>query len=245
MGGEHHTLALDGRTLSPAELALQRNAIAAAKAERDRELRRAHESTRRFVQELWDKAPPIDPDHPYLTRKGIGVHGARKCYGKLMIPLRDSEGVLWNVQLIRGNGDKRFERGRTRGLAASLGGAVADKLLICEGWATACSLFKETGTPTFAAMSAWNLEHVAQWLRAKYPGAEITVCADNDHWTAQRTGKNPGMDAAKVAATAIGAKLAIPPYPFKDFNDAAISDQATGAPSPRGVDHGIITCQGE
>jgi putative DNA primase/helicase len=230
--GEKYTLALDRRPLSPDQLAMQRTACAAATAERDRELRRGHESARRFVQTLWDKAPLADPDHPYLTRKGIGVHGARQNGGKLLIPMRDADGVLWNVQGIRANGDKRFERGRVQGLAAHIGDMITDKLLICEGWATACSLHEATGALTFAAMSAGNLAHVAQWLRAKYPDADITICADNDFETERRDGKNPGIDAARAAATAIGAKMAIPGEGFNDFND-----QANGATRPR-IDNG-------
>jgi putative DNA primase/helicase len=234
--GEKFTLALDRHPLSPDQLAMQRTAYAAAKVQRDRELRHGHESARRFVQTLWDKAPLADPDHPYLTRKRIGVHGARQNGGKLLIPLRDSEGEIWNVQTIRADGEKRFERGRAQGLAAHIGDMITDKLLICEGWATACSLFEATGAPTFASMGVGNLLPVAQWLKAKYPDVVIAICADNDFETERRDGKNPGIDAARAAATAIGAKLAIPGEGFNDFNDQANGAKRSKAAS--GSDQG-------
>jgi putative DNA primase/helicase len=64
---------------------------------------------------LWDAATPATADHPYLIRKGVQPHGLRVGDdGWLLVPLRDAEGTLWNVQRIapakpaEGGPDKLF-----------------------------------------------------------------------------------------------------------------------------------------
>ena len=59
----------------------------------------------------------------------------------------------------------------------------------------------------------------------KYPSAAITIVADNDDKPGREI--NPGVTAATKAATAIDARLAIPPVPG-DANDLAIL-QGAGA----------------
>ena len=58
------------------------------------------------------------------------------------------------------------------------------------------------------AFSAGNLMAVAVGLRAKYPDMGLTIAADDDFLTVG----NPGMTAARAAAAAVGAKLAVPNF---------------------------------
>jgi len=70
------------------------------------------------------------------------------------------------------------------------------------------------------ASDSLKLEPVARTLRAKFPGAVITICADND----TSTPGNPGLTKANTAARAIGGYVAIPPHGYNDFNDAAVAE---------------------
>jgi len=217
--GIHATKALGSSApLSPAEREKQRNAIAHASAAREAQKQRAHMRARHQATQIWLHAKPASPLHPYLTRKGIPATGCRESGGRLLVPLRDQQGNVWNVQKIRADGQKRFLLGgRVQGLYASIGGPVGDHLLICEGWATGQSLHAATGLPVAVAFSAGNLMAIAKTMRAKYRRVRITVAADND---VKPDGTNPGLDAARAAAAAVNGYLAVPPIPC-DFNDYA------------------------
>jgi putative DNA primase/helicase len=205
----------DGELPNPAERERQRISIEQAKASRAAETRARHASAAREANAQWDAALPASEHHPYLMKKGIDSAGLRDRCGFLLVPLRDGTGKIHNVQRIRADGQKRFlSGGRVAELYASIG-CVGDHLLICEGFATGKTLHATTGLPVAVAFSAGNLFNVAKVIRAKYPTARITVCADNDD---KPDGSNPGVKAAKAAAAAIGGYLAIPPTPG-DFND--------------------------
>jgi putative DNA primase/helicase len=216
--GQHETWCSGSRDrLTPAERARMDAAIAEAKREREAQrLALAHEAQGRALA-LWAQAAP-PAAHPYLLAKGTQAHGIRQRGNRLLIPLRDGDGALWNVQTIAPDGAKRFlYGGRKRGLYHAIGGAVTDELLIAEGYATAASLHETTGKPVAVAFDCGNLEPVARVLRAKFMAARITIAADNDTGTEG----NPGITKATAAARAVGGLIAIPPEPFNDFNDAA------------------------
>lgn len=171
--------------------------------------------------------PSCPPDHPYLAKKGIEPHGARLLRGDtLVIPLRDVGGKIWSAQGIGPDGAKQFERGgRIKGCFWSIGNLQeAAQILVCEGYATACTIHEATGLPVVAAMFANNLLPVCKAIRNAYPRTSITVCADSD----RHTKDNPGLTAADDAALTIGAVCASPDfkgYPddssHTDFNDLA------------------------
>lgn len=212
-----------GRQLSADERSqfdeLIRNARAAADKARHAEQLAAAERAR----EQWGRGVPARADHPYLIAKQVQGHDLRQVGDLLLVPLVDQHGFLWNLQLIDGDGRKRFRRrGRVRGLFSPLGELRAPEiLLICEGWATAATLHEETGHPVLAAMSAGNLRRVAEVARAHWPYTDLVICADND----RATPNNPGLTKAREAANAVGARLAVPEFAEDevgtDFNDLA------------------------
>ena len=209
------TIIGDEKNFTPSERERQRIAVEQAKASRAAEIRKRQADAAREANRQWETANPPSAHHPYLERKGIEARGLRERSGFLLVPLRDSNGKIHNVQRIRTDGQKRFLRGgRVSGLYASIG-AVTDHVLICEGWATGKTLHEHTCLPVAVAFSAGNLLAVAQALRSKYPSVRITVCADND---AKPDGTNPGVLAATSAASAVSGFLAIPPA-SGDFND--------------------------
>jgi putative DNA primase/helicase len=178
--------------------------------------------TRQRAADIWNSATPAPADHPYLLRKRVGPHDLRcDASGNLIVPLRDAEGVLHTVETITPAGDKRYLAGGAKaGHFCAIGGAPepAGVVIICEGWATGASLHEATGQPVAAAMDAGNLGPVARYLRGQYPAASIIIVADNDDRPGRNT--NPGVSAATKAASAIDARLAIPPVPG-DANDLA------------------------
>lgn len=212
----------DRERLTPAEQAQMDSAIATAKRKRDAERLVLARAAQTRAMRLWAHAiAPVA--HPYLIAKGVQAHGIRQVNRLLLIPLRDGDGVLWNVQTVTPDGTKRFlSGGRKRGLYHAIGPSVAGLLCIAEGYATAASVHEATGHPVAVAFDCGNLESVAKVLHAAYPQATITICADND----LHTPGNPGLTKATIAARAVGGNVAIPPDGCNDFNDAMQGAQA-------------------
>ena len=239
-------------SLSPAEQAAQRaRAQEAAAAEAARRAAE-HEGAAAEAQAYWEGncTDVTDPGQaPYLARKGVLPFGVRfdRSSKELVIPLRDGEGKLWNVQRIaptkpeRGT-DKLFIRGAKKsGLCHLIGQVQAPgALLVAEGYATCASLHQATGLPVAVAFDAGNLVHVAKALHRQYPGALLVLCADNDAATEARTGTNPGLQKAMDAAGAVAGVVACPPCQEGqnvDFNDL---HQAQGVEAVATIVQGAI-----
>jgi putative DNA primase/helicase len=207
------------------------------------ELRRAEQAQRQqeaaaLAAQIYDKASARDT-HAYLTRKGVPLTpGLRLLDGPdpwgrtdtLVIPMR-RDGKLVSLQFIAGDGAKRFlKNGAKRGACYRIGQVVAgEKIAIAEGIATAISVNRATGWPTFCAFDSGNLLPVGELLAAQYPDCELVFMADNDIGT---TG-NPGYQYARRAAETLGAHLALPDAlgnRSTDFNDAEV---ALGGPAIR------------
>lgn len=188
----------------------------------EREMAEAAERAR----ELWGKAGTVHGDHAYVRAKMVKPYGAKQLREQLVVKIQDVEGVHYSSQYIQPGGGKTFQTsGRISGcfVAVPAGARPNGKtpLLICEGYATACSLHEATGYPVAAAMNAGNLPNVARAWREKHPRLPIVICADDD----SGTDGNPGMTKAAEAARAVGASLAVPdfgqerPDRASDFND--------------------------
>lgn len=220
--GIQSTWAADGQRMSNAERDAFAELVKTARAKADAERRAEHEARAIEVRAEWNRAVPADPAHPYLVAKHVQPHDLRQIGGALIVPLFDAHGLLWNLQRIRADGDKRFRPGRAGGLCSPIGDmSNPTLLLICEGWATGATLHEESGHPVLCAMNAGNLLPVAKAARTAWPAVDLLVCADND----RNTAGNPGVTAATAAAKATGAKLIVPEFPEgasgSDFNDLA------------------------
>jgi putative DNA primase/helicase len=216
---------------SPEAVQARRQARA-GQEEREREQRAA--TQRKAADDAarqWGEATESG-ESGYLTRKRVRAHGVRYAAdGWLLVPMRDAEGELWNVQRIapeRGEGksDKLYLKGgRKNGLWHWCGATKnAPALLIAEGYATAASVHEATGRPVAVAFDSGNLAHVARALRGRYRSAPILICADDDRDTEARTGLNTGREKAQAAARAIRGAVVWPdqlPEGGSDFNDMA------------------------
>lgn len=203
-----HWSAEKPETMTPAErqaLAADRRAAMAAHAEETAKVQA--EAAKRALG-LWESAGPASNDHPYLVKKQVPAYGLRDLRGKLVIPLRDVGGILTSLQFISSDGDKKMlTGGRKQGSYHAIG-RPHDVLCVCEGYATGATIHQATGHATAVAFDKGNLEPVARVLRGKFPAVTLVVCADND----AATPGNPGLTAARKAAQAVGAALAVPRF---------------------------------
>ena len=215
-------------TMTEAERLANRQRIERAKAEAAAERAKVAAKAAAGCIKQWDSAAEPDSVHEYVQKKGIKPFGAKQSGDDLLVPLRDVDGKLHSIQTIKPDGTKLFKSGGTVvGCYCAIGGDPAPDtpLLVCEGWATACSLHEATGHPVAAAMNAGNLLAVAQALRAKLPNVPMIICADDDY----RTDGNPGLTKGTEAAKTIGAQLAVPdfgperPDGATDFNDLHVA----------------------
>jgi putative DNA primase/helicase len=129
----------------------------------------------------------------------------------LLIPMRDRDGVICNLQGIDGDGQKRFVTGATtKGAFAVLNspvlrwerGIAAERIAIGEGFASVAAFVQLH--PEFlgiAAMSCRNLPAIAEYFREKFPLAELVIAADQDA---------AGIGAAADARDRTGAELRFP-----------------------------------
>jgi putative DNA primase/helicase len=225
--GIHETVVL-GKSgpLSDTERERAAMAVEAARIDRQRQYEKARERARVEAGARWHESPPAPAGHPYLIAKNIGPGGLRAWGTTLLAPLRDESGTLQNLQFIKPSGGKRFLKGgRMHGCYASIG-QPGDHFLLAEGWATGASLYAATGLPVAVCFAACNLGNVGKVLRAKYPDARLTFCADND---VKPDHNNIGVMAAREAAALVGGYVAIPPM-AGDWNDY-INSAADGSAS--------------
>lgn len=204
LGCKKNWTSLSKREFAPEERAVFAKRLQEARQREEEERQRFQERVRQKAETLYRQSKHADHSHPYLARKGIKPHGIRQLVQSLVIPLRDSAGLLWSLQFIDGDGSKRFlSGGRTAGCYWSVGPAPTDTLLIAEGAATACTLHEATGLPVAAAMNAGNMKAVALALREKFPKIRLLLCADADP---------VGREKAQAAADAVGGTMIEPDF---------------------------------
>jgi putative DNA primase/helicase len=226
--------ATGGRKLSVAEEASLRARISEQRRQREQEDAARLVETRERAKAIWEASARLVGDHPYLTTKQIQAHKARlldddltvggmACAHALVVPMRDADGAICQLQFISADGEKRYLPGpKPASLYFSIG-SPGDVVCITEGYATAASIHEATGHAVAVAFDCGNLEAVARLMREKLPKATIVLCADDDYQTTD----NPGITKATAAARSINARLAVPnfgperPDRATDFNDLA------------------------
>lgn len=164
------------------------------------------------AREFYAACLPLRDSHPYLAEKGLdmtGCDGLRVDQrGNLVVPMRVN-GSLISVQRIEPSGTKLFWSGATtNGTSYTVDRKGATITLVCEGIATALTLFSAMpNARVIVAFNAGNLPRAA--TRLSISGL-CAVCADDDRETAARTGKNPGVEYGTAAAEIIGCNIVTP-----------------------------------
>ncbi|RIV79556.1 hypothetical protein [Pelagerythrobacter aerophilus] len=191
----------------------------AAKEKREAEKRDCEQQAALDAADLWQRADPASSAHPYAERKRLNAAPLRQMGDRLLVPMCDEAGRLWNLQRISPSGDKRFlEGGRVNGLFAIVGEFMPEtsEAIFAEGYATADTLSRATGLPVIVTFNTANMPKVARLWAERRPDLHFTVFADDDEATGcdleERTGtyKNPGIECAEAVASEIGACIAYP-----------------------------------
>lgn len=166
------------------------------------------------AREIWNNSKVITSkqNNSYLLRKKINPYGARIYKDSIVVPMMDISGSICSLQFIATDGRKRFLKGgKTQGSFNLLGSINQDEnqpIIICEGFATAATLYEINNTPTICSFSAGNIEHVVKVFREEYPIKAIIIAADND----QYGDKNIGLELAVEAATKYNCKVIYPEF---------------------------------
>ena len=183
---------------------VDRAAWAAASAARQAAQEADYEAAAVSAHKVLCAASHPPASHPYAVRKGITAPevSVKATASLLLIPVYRAFGQKpASLQSIDADGGKLFHPGgRMAGCFHPISNQ-ADKrrILVCEGYATGYAISQASGHSVACAMSAGNIPAVAALMRAKFADREVVVCADNDHGTEARTGKNPGIEAAKAS----------------------------------------------
>lgn len=167
--------------------------LEATRKEEDEKSRRA---TKAAIQK-WDAADTATDDHPYLERKCITATGAirQSADGKLLIPVYGIDGSMQSVQAISGDGEKRYQASAPLSYGSfCMGINMGGQTIICEGYATAVSVYDAMAGHVCVAFDCGNMEKIAR----KYveQGRSIILASDTGH------------AAEKMAA--LGAELGCP-----------------------------------
>jgi putative DNA primase/helicase len=200
----------DYAPLAPQEREKLQRQWAEAKAKRLEEQQRSEAEAAIEAAEMWGRAAPASADHGYVAKKRLDPAPLRQLDGKLLVPMYDAAGKLWNVQRIKDDGTKRFLKGgRTDGLFCIIGGFTnrGDTCCIGEGYATMAAVHRASGHPCIAAFSAKNMAAVARLWNAARPDLSFIICSDDDEGNPNG---NVGLKAAQAIAEEIGAKVALP-----------------------------------
>ena len=145
--------------------------------------RKAYQDARaKDAESLWCRLPLATSDNEYLKRKQILPHDAKLSDdGKLVVPLYNENMELRSLQFIppeAGEKKKFFPGASVKGCFWWIGDTDEQKVFLCEGFATAASVFEVSGSCTFIAFSASALPLTAKILQDN--GKSVTVVADND-----------------------------------------------------------------
>lgn len=223
-----------------AEVKLSKDQLAAikkqhAEAQKREKLKREQDAEKaaKMAAIAWHKYVP-EGESSYLNRKGVRSHGlkfAPSGNGTVAVPMKDTKGKVWGLQIIRGKdrGTKLEKEYWPKGLNKKshfhLCGSISlqtPTILVAEGYATGASIYQATEIPVAVAFDAGNLQPVAEAIHKEYPRAHILICADDDYLSEG----NPGCAAAEKAALSVGGAWVKPEFPFDregkkltDFND--------------------------
>lgn len=179
--------------------------------------REERQRTRAAVASAMWASSPAAGVHPWLEAQGIVAHGLRQRDNRLLMPMRDAAGELWNLQLIGPAGGKRTLYGaRVFGLFhlidvpghpdtwVSLGSPAV--LNIAEDYASAARVHAATGQPVAVAFELHNLRQVALTLREHHPASHIAVWLPETPQGARSA--SSAYSHAAGAAAAVGGSVA-------------------------------------
>lgn len=170
--------------LSQEQIVIAKERASEEKKQREAELLETHLVTAARCEEKWALYSDDLDGHFYLDVKGVEGYGLKRFNDKLVVPLRDVEGKLWNLQYISEvpGAIKYFEKdAKKQGNFHVIGSLnAAEVVLFAEGYATAASLHLATMLPVVVVFDSGNYDAVLSELREKLEGVEKMLCSDDD-----------------------------------------------------------------
>jgi phage/plasmid primase-like uncharacterized protein len=159
----------------------------------------------------------------YVIQKGIIPYGAKYWaggeidgvhYREMLVIPRIIDGALAGFQRIitrKDGGFAKLYQDDSAGKAAymRIGTPNPEKrTIICEGWATGCSIHEATGDFVLVAFDCGNLLSVAEHYRAKEQHKEIIIAADSDQWRFKYNKIPDVVDSDGVITKVVAADIA-------------------------------------
>ncbi|QKN87891.1 putative primase [Acinetobacter phage vB_AbaP_Alexa] len=221
--------------ISPEEIAARKAKREADERQYAAEQKQIRGEVARLANLAWEASLPAY-EHPYTTRKGVKIYGARignfpvykapepgktiepfKQIPALLVPIHAKSGKIVSLQAYFFEdqpfyGDRAYMKDGQKQGGYCLIGSPRDKMAIVEGYATGCSVHEATGWTVIVAFDKGNLKKVAEITRKNFPQAEIIIAGDNDV-------SGDGNKAAAEAGQAINGRVILPPTAGMDWND--------------------------
>lgn len=182
-----------------------------------------HKAVASVAKKEWDGLAETGSS-VYLERKKIvAPQGIRYSKSFIAVPTITLTGEWLGFQKIFYNGNKFFFKKQQLEYACFIISGDASETVLCEGFATGCSINMATGKTVVVCFHSSNLEKVASALveSPEYLMNNYLIAADNDI----ATKGNPGLTYGKRAATLLGCKMVYPDFvnpngkKTTDFND--------------------------
>ncbi|WP_343594813.1 VapE domain-containing protein [Acinetobacter sp.] len=232
--------------ISPEEIAARKAKSKADELRYAAELKQIHDEVARIANIAWENATPAH-EHPYTTRKGVKIHGARignfpvyktpepgkpikpfKRIPALLVPIYAKNGKIVSLQAYffedqEYYGDRAYLKSGKKSGGYFLIGTPSEKIAIVEGYATGLSVHEATGWAVMVAFDCSNMVNVANIARDHFPQSEIIIAGDHDKPDDSKTGKRPGNEAAEAAGKAINARVILPDIEGMDWNDVHVT----------------------
>ena len=231
--GEVHKWVAAGQPLSDKERNDLLSQSVETRATRDKEIAQAQNVASKNAYGVWKNAPAwADKNNSdYLRAKDVPGYGIKVDEaGRLIIPVRDTEGHIHSLQTIDGDNKFFLKNGRKAGMMHVIDPnkemATTDRIIVAEDYATAATLHEATRTPVVVAFDSGNLKAVTQAVKGKHPQAEMIIAANDNH----QLERNIGLMKATDAAQAVGGRVVEPPLSAEErlkdltnWNDLAAS----------------------
>jgi putative DNA primase/helicase len=215
-GKKHSWFADDKKSLSPQERQERHKEIDNIKQPKEARQALIHQQIAIQSKELFMGSQDALESHPYLLRKKVKPFDIKQQGNNLLIPVCSVLGEFQSIQFITPDGRKWFlQGGKTKGGCHFIGEISMSKpVYIAEGYATAYSVYEDTGCLSIVAFNAMNLVNVAIDLRKHLPDIEIIIAGDSDQ---------TGRQYAELAARTVNGFTSFPPFTESqkgtDWND--------------------------
>ena len=169
----------------------------------------------------FNSLPEAKPDHPYIQKKQIRPLGIKQSGNILHVPFysHNNPNIIQSWQTIDREGKKLFKKDHSIEGSYFYHGKLKSRIYVCEGYATAISIYMLTDHMVVACGSKGTLVKTAKLLKKKHPKARVIICLDNDGPKTPDIEIPKGIDSIKPALPHGKQKY--------DYNDFMIYDPET------------------